>query len=471
MKRFTLFNTITMQKLLYLLVFVTLHISVTAQDTIYPYSPDYPFFKDSAYRVVDGTSWDMLDYPPCWLRAIEHRNVHAGVMGLAIPYHFGTRRIWQNNIPEPGSPDTIALQGVLIQIIGNDYNNPIIHYTNPVVWNYNETPHVRPYDCYLAFKSSTECGEMDTVLEAYSLYFNEPITVSGDVFLGYRIKHDHNADGFIHHDNSGVPYPAFDWVEEKCDSLYPDPIYLIYVFLPDQDTTPYLTGIVDNCFLYEPYRTICPIVSMPDTDSFSCPEVEGFGFAGMMAGSPVFAWDTAAEHDLYQVAYGPYDAPIDSLRVAEARGRFLELYDNLLSPDIYYQARVRARCHHRCPIHDTVMWTAWSAPVYFYTGDHMPDTTHHSEPEGIAATDKAMPFAIVPNPARGGERQIVEIGRQVTLQGLTLTLHDAAGHEVLRMAVKEHRFALPTQGLPAGVYMATLTALQGTATRRVVIER
>ena len=113
------------------------------------------------------------------------------------------------------------------------------------------------------------------------------------------------------------------------------------------------------------------------------------------------------------------------------------------------------------------MWTAWSAPVYFYTGDHMPDTTH--QPEGIDAPGEVLPFAIVPNPSRSGARQVVEIGRQVPLQGLTLTLHNAAGHEVLRMEVKEHRFALPAS-LPAGVYVATLSSPQGTAVRRVVVE-
>ena len=139
---------------------------------------------------------------------------------------------------------------------------------------------------------------------------------------------------------------------------------------------------------------------MPDTDSFGCPEVEGFGFAGMMAGSPTFTWTPAAEHRLYQLAYGPYDAPLDSLQVVETDNYFLELSDPSLSRDVYYQARLRAKCHHACPVHDTVMWTAWTDPVYFYTGDNMPDTTHHhGEPEGIAEVNGPVHFALAPNPA------------------------------------------------------------------------
>jgi hypothetical protein len=100
----------------------------------------------------------------------------------------------------------------------------------------------------------------------------------------------------------------------------------------------------------------------------------------------------------------------------------------------------------------------------------MPDTTHHIQRESIATAEEALPFAIVPNPSRAGTRLVVEIGQQVPLQGLTLTLHDAAGHEVLRMEVKEHRFALPTQGLPAGVYMAALASPKGTTVKKMAVE-
>ena len=177
---------------------------------------------------------------------------------------------------------------------------------------------------------------------------------------------------------------------------------------------------------------------------------------------------------MYQVAYGPYNAPTESLRRVETNQGYLELFDNTLSTDVYYQALVRARCHHSCLVHDTVMWTAWSDPVYFYTGNHMPDTTH--QPEGIHAPDahqseSGIQFLIIPNPARNGDMQVVEIEKGGPLSGVRLTLHDAAGHEVWSMEVKEHRFALPSQGLAAGVYMATLSSSLGTVTRRVVIEK
>ena len=202
---------------------------------------------------------------------------------------------------------------------------------------------------------------------------------------------------------------------------------------------------------------------MPDTDSFGCPEVEGFGFAGMMAGSPTFTWTPAAEHRLYQLAYGPYDAPLDSLQVVETDNYFLELSDPSLSRDVYYQARLRAKCHHACPVHDTVMWTAWTDPVYFYTGDNMPDTTHHhGEPEGIAEVNGPVHFALAPNPAK--ER--VEVVTPCGVKGIEV--YDSYG-------IRWREFPAGTTDFDVsdwakGTYVVVIRTLAGSVTKKLVVE-
>ncbi|MBR1834341.1 MAG: hypothetical protein IJ785_02360 [Bacteroidales bacterium] len=196
--------------------------------------------------------------------------------------------------------------------------------------------------------------------------------------------------------------------------------------------------------------TICPIVSVPDTDSFECPETEGFSFAGINAGYPTFVWDTAGEHQLYEMAYGPYDAPEDSLHVVTTTNRFYELTGERLSTDVYYQARLRAKCYHVCPVHDTVVWTPWSDPIYFYTGDSMPDTSHHASEEGIAEAQGGMAFSLTPNPAHGYVTLTLEgVGLE---GGVQMTMHDAAGREVMRRTLHERETRLPLGGLPAGLY-------------------
>ena len=113
------------------------------------------------------------------------------------------------------------------------------------------------------------------------------------------------------------------------------------------------------------------------------------------------------------------------------------------------------------------MWTPWTDPVYFYTGDHMPDTTHHGGPEGIAGAEGQTSFTLAPNPARG---YVTLTLTGVPAQGTTLTLHDAAGHEVLRRTLGEQHTTIPTAELPAGVYTVTVSGPQGSSVRRLVIE-
>ena len=442
-----------MKKIVFFLVFISFLLILRAQDTIYPFEQGQTLEHDTVTNISEmgpyGASHSsLISLTPIHLQ-------HQLVTGLAIPF------IYQEGLYHTNQGAPVTLWGVIAEVHGNDYLHPTFHLTRPwTLYDVETYTHLNPvfnqYDINIGLRYTTDCPvqKVDTVLGAKLFYFDEPLLLNDTVWVSVIAS-----DTVNHEDLPARVFTFFQCITPQFGS--PGTIPGIYY---SGIRNPTLIAKFDSGAMY---HIIIPISTVPDTDTFGCPEVEGFGFAGMNAGSPTFVWDTAAEHEVHQVAYGPYDAPLESLRIAETNASFLELFDNSLRPDIYYQARVRARCHHRCPIHDTVMWTAWSAPVYFYTGDHMPDTTH--QPEGIDAPGETLPFAIVPNPSRSGERQVVEIGRQVPLQGLTLTLHDAAGHEVLRMEVKEHRFALPAS-LPAGVYVATLASPQGTAVRRVVVE-
>ena len=461
-----------MKKIIYLLFFVSFLFTLRAQDTIHPFSTDYPQFIDTGFmqhyllpdRPIDYDSFYRTrphHCTPTWTDPDSGINVYRFV----VPPHVQQVLVTGVTIPiRPSIKNQSVYRGVLLTFdsndyLHNDYLHPNIRMTSSTL-SYQDT---QGFDCYIRVPDSSSCGKgYGGYIGTHTLYFDQPILVTDTFFVGFYVSRIQSYDAWrdlVH-----------TIISISCANLYNRPMTLFACQHSYYNCCLDEHGEVGGYtwFTTQSFTGVCPILFVPERDTFGCPEVEGFGFAGMNAGSPTFVWDTASEHEVHQVAYGPYDAPLESLRIVETNASFLEIFDNSLSPDIYYQARLRARCHHRCPIHDTVMWTAWSAPVYFYTGDHMPDTTH--QPEGIDAPGEALPFAIVPNPSRTGTRQVVEIGRQVPLQGLTLTLHDAAGHEVLRMEVKEHRFALPVQGLPAGVYVATLASPQGTAVRRVVVE-
>ena len=82
--------------------------------------------------------------------------------------------------------------------------------------------------------------------------------------------------------------------------------------------------------------------------------------------------------------------------------------------------------------------------------------------EGAAA------FALMPNPATGTVRCMVP---EEGFAAGTLTLHDAAGKEVLRQKIaRPGTHDIDISALPAGVYFATLSTPQGTSTRRLAVE-
>lgn len=440
------------------LIVVLSTLSVSAQDTINPFERGYMdsinhVFRDSTSRFfVFGNDCRNPCYSSTmnhYVAAVAHTLPQTWVYGLYIPLWFD---------PDAFN-DSIEVRGAMIVVDNNNYAHPTFYFTRPVT-----AVSQRPYDFYISLQHPTDCQihdydpnsfYEDTIMGIYSLYFEQPVPVSGTVYMGLTAKGRRNAEqnrwqyfqlcGVRHCSvmdcSNNEIFPRVCWRFEK-DSLLPT--------LSPESQPPYCP--MDVSFM--PF--VFPIFTAPDTDSFGCPDVEGFAFAGVYAGYPTFVWDTAGEHTLYEMAYGPYDTPTDSLHVVTTTDRFYELTGERLSADVYYQARLRAKCQHACPVHDTVMWTPWSDPIYFYTGDSMPDTSHHQPEEGIAEAQGGMTFTLTPNPARGSATLTVEGGEPDNAEGMQMTMHDAAGREVMRCTLHGRETQLPLAGLPAGLYTVSI---------------
>ena len=427
--------------------------SLRAQDTIYPFTMDYmdsvyPFMRDSISRFYPYNFSDVVK--------IDEIQTHGVSLPLSIVYGLNIAFSFQ----EDACRDSVEVRGVLIKVLDKDYDHPIVHYTRPI-----KAVSQRQHDLYMAVHHPRRCyrysGDtatfVDSVMGMYSLYFENPVQTSDSVYLGFVVT-SKRAGG---HPGRYSIYPA-DMVD--CDDL--SELFSFMSWRVGENGTVYRHH-------YAPVQRVnffmCafPIFSAPDTDSFQCREVEGFAYAGVNAGSPTFVWDTAGEHTLYQLAYGPYNSAVDSLTVVETENRFIELMDRTLTDDIYYQARVRAKCMHACPLHDTVMWTAWSDPVFFYTGDSMPDTSYH-QPIGIADRKNPAAFSLSPNPASTA----VTLTLEDDTEGSTAwaALHDTAGREVMRQTIDGKSTTLSVQGLAAGVYTVTVYHAKGSAVRRLVVE-
>jgi len=443
-----------MKRILIVFILAISVFGLRAQDTINPFLMDpitIPCIRDSAFKfhVALDNTWanDSVcnqGLYNCTLHDLQSLSQpQPTVTGLNIAMSFGasTHR------------KSIEVKGVLIKIHNNDFNNPEYHFTRPVFSN-----SMRPCDHYMNFDHPNCMYPRDTVVPVYSLYFEHPVAVTDTVYLGMCVFDTIRRGQLIH----GVHNPKL----KKCDNVHPPEFSVICLNIDDSNKI-----YLDNRF--GPYeaswiRCVFPIYTIPDTDEFSCPVVDGFGFGGMMAGSAVFGWSNAAEHRVYQLAYGPYDMPLDSLQVVETTGGYYELSERLLSRDVYYQARLRAKCHHACPVHDTVMWTAWTDPIYFYTGDQMPDTSHHpGQPEGIAEVPGQTAFVLSPNPAHASVTLTLDLP---PAEGTTLTVFDGMGREVMRQPLRQRVTQIATSALAAGVYTLTVSGPQGTASRRLSVE-
>ena len=119
----------------------------------------------------------------------------------------------------------------------------------------------------------------------------------------------------------------------------------------------------------------------------------------------------------------------------------------------------------RVAIEQDTAFTAYFSKVFH------PDTT-----AGINPVEEAGSlFTLTPNPTTGTVR--VEIHTPSPLRGTPpilggeLIVHDAAGHEVMRMKVEtgQKDVELDLAALPKGTYLVTLTTPQGTGTQRLVL--
>ena len=243
----------------------------------------------------------------------------------------------------------------------------------------------------------------------------------------------------------------------------------------------WMTGITDTfCCIeglqpgmaYDFYvQAFCPrqkqygLPSTPTTavlgDVVTCPDVDGLRIAwrNRELGVLSLAFDSLDEHARYQISVCPYGCDDPALgHIYDVDENPYYIFD--LDTNTYYAAYVRAQCSHECYVHhDLLVWSDWSRPIYFYLGVNNPlDIT----------TAEAAAFTVVPNPAR--EYVAVTLSGSCDVAHTLLTLRDASGKELRRLAPTAATVEMPLQGLAAGTYFLTLATPQGSSTQKLVIE-
>ena len=212
------------------------------------------------------------------------------------------------------------------------------------------------------------------------------------------------------------------------------------------------------------FLCIFPIIVPPDTDSYVCAGVDSVRVQGSGTGWVNVAWAPGSDdQDLFQIAYGVRGEDPDHYTSVTYQESPRVIFDDVIDTGVYYSVRVRGRCHHRCAVHDTLMWGPWSDLVHFYVGNHEPGT-------GIAAPEATTAFTLSPNPTSGEVTVVLPpLG-----EGAVLTVADATGREVRRQSIapaaEGTRLRLDLKGLPAGAYFVTVVTPQGSHTEKLVVE-
>ena len=441
-----------MKKIILTLTLLTALSPLRAQDTIFPLDTNYLLY-DSSYMdytmnrfFMHGLSFANTSGRPLTTKHVELvRHIlpqPVPISGLAIPLRI-----------DPNTPQNYNhyFWGVVAKITNNDSLHPTLYFTNPISAKTD-----RPYDRFISIQTHSKCDnkDLDTTIGAYSLYFDSTITLSDTAWIGIT----HWCDS---------PYDELDYGNHFLDiPLCFHHYHRWYDFFLTIDSNNIV--FPGAGFMSTSLFPIYPILAVPDTDTFSCPPVDGLSFAGLFAGSPTFVWNSDSLHSLIQIAYGPYNSPVDSHSVVSppTSQNFLEIHDPSLSPDIYYFARIRANCHHECPVHDTTLWTPWSDPVPFFIGQAMPDTSQH---ETIPSSHPDTPLlSLSPNPADNSVS--ISLSDRIPNPGnCSLSLLDAAGHELFSLRPPSHSFLLRTDSLPAGTYFLSLLSPLGSHSLRLVI--
>ena len=430
-----------------------------------PLDTQYTFISDNAYTPISA---------PGYLGNLQYKVIQPlKIYGIAVTPTTGTngpvfyRALFgDTNRYEPDPPNVdssiLDLYAVLIQ----QEDSQFVH-VDSVKWH-RRSPD--KYFRYIRTASVTHPATEDTIVPVYEFFFDTPHFVHDSFYVGFRSDYvrspnfDPEISVYDHYPQQWV------WRIQVMALIPPAPVSDAYApYL----RTWYNEGWAVNRLEQRPlikeqmmWGGIFPILVPPDTDAVVGLPVWGFHRGEDYEGWPVFEWSQTEGQELYEVAYGRADQDPHDYRVVQTTYPWLILRDSTLDSTVVYAAQCRSRRHHACAIHDTLVWSAWTDTVEFYTGRYRPGS---APTEGIAEAVGGTAFTLSPNPAKDGVR--LEVAAE-GFRGGVLAVADAAGREVLRRELKasERVCEFRVADLPAGTYFVTLATKEGTSTRKLVVE-
>ncbi len=207
----------------------------------------------------------------------------------------------------------------------------------------------------------------DTTLLCYEFYFNEPVVVDSDFYLGVYL------DSLLR-----IPpyyYNSYCFYVDQlklCSSVRSG--VLFHQHHHDGEINVFERSWVN-------YYPLIMAITVPPVDDTvpACGNVDSLWTAPGNPEQMFLSWDALSCATSYEVNYGSEKPLMDTTVVTSST---VLLLDGLMQGSLAY-ARVRPICHHVCPYHDTTDYGPWTDTLFFVVPT---DTTPCPDVHGLAAS-------------------------------------------------------------------------------------
>ena len=293
--------------------------------------------------------------------------------------------------------------------------------------------------------------ELDTHyinIPVYEVYFDNPVTVTDSFYAAITRENPCPEENgisrsygftFLYED-----YPNCEWEEDRWPLLKLAGRSCIY---NDSD--------YEWTFAQYKYNQLLALFPIIDTTGMGlnpngvpCGTVGGLHVGAMWGNNAMMEWDEGANHIDWQIAFGHADADLEGYTVYTVSSTSQTLRN--LDRGVMYAARVRARCH------GNGNYSEWSDTVQFILAG--------GSPEVIGSVADKYTY-LVPNPA--GES--VTVASSFELQHVEV--YDMNGRKVVDKDCTGLSVTLDVSGWPEGTYIVNIRNLQGTATKKLTVQR
>lgn len=196
--------------------------------------------------------------------------------------------------------------------------------------------------------------------------------------------------------------------------------------------------VIDSSYIIPPYE---------------CPPVESPRVADQDNGQAILLWDTHADHNSWQISYGPQGTEPDDGTIVNCPIQVGRI--DGLDTCTHYTAYVRAVCNH-----DSICYSQWSEPVDIY----LCDTTSGGGGDPSSVTSAlSLLTNIIPNPA--STFATVYSSFQLT----DLEAYDLRGNKVLDTKASGASATIDIADWPSGMYIVIVHTPAGNVAKKLVV--